>query len=365
MAVTVPDWADTMLDVIGISWPNVDEDAYRDMAVSLCEFADDVEDDGFLANQHVQRLLSSGHGEALDALNGHWGKVKDKHIKDIAGAARTIAGALDNAAMAIEAMKYAAIVHLGVLAGKAGISMALIPVTGGLSMLIGGAAIAVAQQAIRRVIKECMEEVVGYIVSAMTEPAVAALENMAADLVVQIGASAMGLQNGVDMNQVGQSGKEGFKEGVEGAKDSLQLASAGTAPGPVSGKCVHIEHSEHDRAGTKLHLVSIDMHGKTAGKLATAKSHHGRTRGKDDIAGALDPVIDKAMKALGKANKAMGDHLGESLPKAVKEISTIQKKIDLDIKDGIGPRARFAIRATPLTPAPRNAGTPPAPSRTL
>ncbi|MFD9759472.1 hypothetical protein [[Kitasatospora] papulosa] len=53
MAVTVPDWADTMLDVIGISWPNVDEDAYRDMAVSLREFADDVEDDGFLANQHV------------------------------------------------------------------------------------------------------------------------------------------------------------------------------------------------------------------------------------------------------------------------------------------------------------------------
>ncbi|MFE2451122.1 DUF6531 domain-containing protein [[Kitasatospora] papulosa] len=352
MAVTVPDWADTMLDVIGISWPNVDEDAYRDMAVSLREFADDVEDDGFLANQHVQRLLSSGHGEALDALNGHWGKVKDKHIKDIAGAARTIAGALDNAAMAIEAMKYAAIVHLGVLAGKAGISMALIPVTGGLSMLIGGAAIAVAQQAIRRVIKECMEEVVGYIVSAMTEPAVAALENMAADLVVQIGANAMGLQNGVDMNQVGQSGKEGFKEGVEGAKDSLQLASAGTAPGPVSGKGVHIEHSEHDRAGTKLHLVSIDMHGKTAGKLATAKSHHGRTRGKDDIAGALDPVIDKAMKALGKANKAMGDHLGESLPKAVKEISTIQKKIDLDIKDGIGPPGKVRDKGDATDPRP-------------
>ncbi|MFI6121335.1 DUF6531 domain-containing protein [Streptomyces sp. NPDC051064] len=348
MAVTVPDWADTMLDIIGINWPNVDEDAYRDMATSLREFADDVEDDGFLANQHVQRLLSSGHGEALDALNGHWSKVKDKHIKDIAGAARTIAGALDNAAMAIEAMKYAAIVHLGVLAGKAGISMALIPVTGGLSMLIGGAAIAVAQQAIRRVIKECLEEVVGYIVSAMTEPAVAALENMAADLVVQIGANAMGLQNGVDMNQVGQSGKEG----VEGAKDSLQLASAGAGPGPASGKGLHIEHSEHDRAGTKLNLVSIDIHGKTAGKLANAKSHHGRTRGKDDIAGALDPVIDKAMAALGKANKAMGDHLGESLPKAVKDISTIQKKIDLDIKDGIGPQDKVRQEGGNTHPRP-------------
>ncbi|MFE7106139.1 DUF6531 domain-containing protein [Streptomyces sp. NPDC057575] len=304
------------------------------MADALREFAEDVEDDGHLANQHVQRLLSSGHGEALDALSGHWGKVKNKHVQDLAGGARTIAGALDNAATAIEAMKYAALVHLGVLAGKAGISMALIPVTGGLSMLIGGAAIAVAQQAIRRVIKECLEEVVGYIVSALTEPAVAALESMAADLAIQVGASMLGLQDGVDMNQVGQSGKEGFNEGVAGAKESFQLASA-NGPGTAPGKGVHIEHSEHERAGTSLKLVSVDVHGKTAGRLAKAGTHHGRTRGKDDIAGALDPVIDKAMKALGKANKAMGNHLGEELPKAVKEISEAQKKIDLDIKDGL------------------------------
>ncbi|MFH9338513.1 DUF6531 domain-containing protein [Streptomyces globisporus] len=345
-----------MLDLIGINWPNVDEDAYRDMADALREFADDVEDDGHLANQHVQRLLSSGSGEALDALKGHWGKVKNKHVKDLASGARTIAGALDNAATAIEAMKYAAIVHLGVLAGKAGISMALIPVTGGLSMLIGGAAIAVAQQAIRRIIKECMEEVVGYIVSALTEPAVAALENMAADLAVQVGANALGLQDGVDMNQVGRSGKEGFNEGVAGAKDSLQLASA-DGPGPAPGKGVHIEHAEHTRAGTKLNLVSVDVHGKTAGKLSKARTHHGRSRGKDDIAGALDPVIDKAMKALGKANKAMGDHFGKTLPKAVKEISENQKKIELDIKEMMskGVKVRKGDKEDgPRPDAPRN-----------
>ncbi|WP_318280696.1 DUF6531 domain-containing protein [Streptomyces globisporus] len=352
----MPDWADTMLDLIGINWPNVDEDAYRDMADALREFADDVEDDGHLANQHVQRLLSSGSGEALDALKGHWGKVKNKHVKDLASGARTIAGALDNAATAIEAMKYAAIVHLGVLAGKAGISMALIPVTGGLSMLIGGAAIAVAQQAIRRIIKECMEEVVGYIVSALTEPAVAALENMAADLAVQVGANALGLQDGVDMNQVGRSGKEGFNEGVAGAKDSLQLASA-DGPGLAPGKGVHIEHAEHTRAGTKLNLVSVDVHGKTAGKLSKARTHHGRSRGKDDIAGALDPVIDKAMKALGKANKAMGDHFGKTLPKAVKEISENQKKIELDIKEMMskGVKVRKGDKEDgPRPDAPRN-----------
>lgn len=36
---------DTLLDVIGVAWPNVDEDAYRDMADALRDFASDLEDD--------------------------------------------------------------------------------------------------------------------------------------------------------------------------------------------------------------------------------------------------------------------------------------------------------------------------------
>ncbi|MER5359654.1 hypothetical protein [Streptomyces sp. NPDC002785] len=226
MTVTVPDWADTLLDLIGVSWPNVDEDAYRDMADALREFADDLEDDGKLANNHVQRLLSSGQSLALDALNRHWGKVKDKHLKDIASAARTIAGALDTAATVIEGMKAAALVQLGYLAGEAGISLSLIPVTGGLSMLFGAAAMRATQEVVKRLIKEAGEEAVAYIVSAMTEPAVAALENLAADLVVQIGASAMGLQDGVDFGQAKEAGKDGFDDGVRGAKDAMHLASA-------------------------------------------------------------------------------------------------------------------------------------------
>ncbi|MET9802198.1 DUF6531 domain-containing protein [Streptomyces sp. NPDC006368] len=339
MAVTVPDWADTLLDVIGVSWPNVDEDAYRDMAIALREFAEDLEDDGQLANNHVTRLLSSGHGEAMEALNGHWTKVKDKHLKDVTSAARTIATALDTAAGAIEAMKLKALVELGILAGQTGLSMALIPVTGGLSALIGAGAIAVAKKAISKAITECMEEAVGYVAAAMTEPAVAALENLAADLVVQVGATAMDLQDGVNVDQAKQAGKDGFDEGVQGAKDAMHLASAGGGGGGGGGKGgkdgFHIEHDEHDHASTQLNGVSTFIHGKTTGKLTKAKTHHGRTRGKDGIAEVLDPVLDKALGALVKSAKTMGDHVGQTLPKAVKQISADHKKNDDDIRDRI------------------------------
>ncbi|MFF3753488.1 DUF6531 domain-containing protein [Streptomyces sp. NPDC002018] len=341
MAVTVPEWADVLLDLIGVSWPNVDEDAYREMADALREFAEDLEDDGQLANNHVQRLVSSGHGEALDALNGHWGKVKDQHIKDIASAARTIGGGLDAAATAVEVMKGAAVVQLGYLAAEAGIALSLIPVTGGLSALFGAAAIRATQEVVRRLIKEGAEEAVGYLVSAMTEPAVAALENLAADLVVQLGATAMGVQSGVDLDQARRAGADGFAEGVQGSKDAMHLASAGGGAGGAggagrggggSGPGFHIEHAEHDFASTQLSGVSVSMRGRTAGKLSKARTAHGRTRGRDSIAEVIDPVADKAMDALEKAVRTMGDHVGETLPKAVKQISTDHRNNDDDIR---------------------------------
>ncbi|WP_037861778.1 DUF6531 domain-containing protein, partial [Streptomyces sp. NRRL S-241] len=51
------------------------------------------------------------------------------------------------------------------------------------------------------------------------------------------------------------------------------------------------------------------------------------------IAQAIDPVADKALTALTKATKAMGDHVGTTLPKAVKQISTDHKKNDDAIHD--------------------------------
>ncbi|MEV6294311.1 hypothetical protein AB0M41_28595 [Streptomyces sp. NPDC051896] len=40
MGYTIPGWLDEILDFIGINFPNVDEDDYREMATSMREFAD-------------------------------------------------------------------------------------------------------------------------------------------------------------------------------------------------------------------------------------------------------------------------------------------------------------------------------------
>ncbi len=39
MGYVLPGWLDEILDFIGINWPNVDEDDYREMADAMREFA--------------------------------------------------------------------------------------------------------------------------------------------------------------------------------------------------------------------------------------------------------------------------------------------------------------------------------------
>ncbi|MEU9331840.1 DUF6531 domain-containing protein [Streptomyces sp. NPDC048290] len=338
MAVVLPDWLDTALDIVGIAWPNVDEDAYRDMAVSLREFAEDVDDDGHAANLHVQRLLSSGSGEALTALSTHWDKVKGKQ-GDIAGAARIIADALDAAAGVIEAMKYACIGHLSAMIAQAGISLAAAPFTFGLSTLISAGTITATRTLVKQLIKEAGEEAVGYIMAALTEPAVSAIENVAADLAVQIGANALGLQNGIDTGQAVRAGQDGFQEGVTTGQDSLRLASASGGPGPGSlGGLIGdlgIDHAEHDRATGRLFTVGDSVSGRTSTRLNTARGHHSRTRGRDSIAEIIDPIADRAIATLGKASKDYGDHLGGSLSQGIRRNSTDQHNRDVDIRDRI------------------------------
>lgn len=247
------------------------------MADASRDFATDMDDDAHSSNRHIQRLLSSGEGEALKAQSDHRDKVEGKQ-GNIAGAAWTVAVALDTAASVIEGMKLACIGHLSAKITEAGISLAAAPVTFGLSALISGGAVAATRTVVKKLIKEAGEEAVGLILSALAEPATTAIANFAADLAdVQTGANAMGRQNGIDAGQAAQAGKDGFKEGVQCGKQSLHLASAGGGGG-LGGlmKDLAVDHGEHGRATTHLNTVSVSVKGRTKGKLNLAKGHHNR-----------------------------------------------------------------------------------------
>ncbi|MFJ2113097.1 RHS repeat-associated core domain-containing protein [Streptomyces sp. NPDC087850] len=312
-----------MLDVVGVGWPNVDEDAYRDMADALREFADDADDDGYAAHQHIQRLLSSGQSESLTALDHHWVRVQDK-CKDLAAAARIVAGALDRVADIVVARKIAAVGELVDLCATVGITLAFAPVTAGLSTLLAGGKIVATRIAFKRILKEMAEAAVSEIVATLTQPAVAALENIAADLAIQTALNVTGVQDGYSTAQTVQAGKDG-----------LQLASAGALGGRGPGGGPEIDHDAHGRAGTKLAGVQISLRDKAGSKLGKAKGHHGRAKGKDSLTAVLDASIEKVTQKLGKGLDDLGEHLGSTLPKAISRSSATHKGADQGVRDGI------------------------------
>lgn len=320
---TIPDGVDTMLDVVGVGWPNVDEDAYRDMADALREFAEDAEDDGGAANRHIQQLLLSGRSESLTALDTHWSKVQSKH-KDLAKAARLIAGALDRVADLIVARKIVAVGELADLCATVGITLAFAPVTAGLSTLLAGAKIAATRIAFKRILKEMAEAAVAEIVAVLTEPAVAAIENVVADLAIQTALNLAGVQDGVEIGQAVRAGKEGLQ---------LNSVSGASGPGPGAGSVV--DYDAHSNTGMHLAGVQISMRNKTGSKLTKAKGHHGRAKGKDSLTAVLDTTIDGVTDRLGKALKDLGDHVGTTLPNSISKSSKTHKGNDLDVRDRI------------------------------
>ncbi|MEV5592557.1 YwqJ-related putative deaminase [Streptomyces sp. NPDC052496] len=339
MGVVLPGWADEILDIIGVSWPNVDEDDYREMATAMREFAGDINDGASQAHEAVQALVSSaGGGQAAEALNAHWSKINGTHLAKLAQCGELAATALDGVAVLIEGAKLGAIVQLGILAAEVIAAQAAAPFTFGLSELGALGATQATRVIVKRLFKEVCRQVAEQVVSIALTPVEEALAAMVGDLVVQLGANALGVKDGVDLSQTAKAGKEGFSQGVQGAKDAaksaadnpMQLLSAGGGGGGGAGGSggFTFDHDAHDKAVTGLQSAGGHFRTNAGGKIGRAKHHHGRTRGKDAIADAANTMLDKVIDGIEDAVKKSAKHLDDNMTRGVKQMAKNHKEND-------------------------------------
>ncbi|MFF4606558.1 DUF6531 domain-containing protein [Streptomyces sp. NPDC001339] len=337
MGVVLPGWADEILDIIGISWPNVDEDDYREMADSMREFADDIDSGAMEAHQAVQGLVGSAGGSvAVEALNAHWGKINGTHLKNLGQCGRLAGTALDGVAVLIEGAKIGAIAQLAILAAEVIAAQAAAPFTFGLSELGALAGTQATRVAVRKIFKEVCEQVAERVISIALTPVEEALGAMVGDLVVQLGANALGVKDGVDLGQTAKAGKEGLSQGAQGAKDSsMQLLSAGggSGGGGGAGSGFSFDPDEHDRAVTGLQSAGGTFRNKAGGKIGRAKSHHGRTRGKDAIADAANAMLDKVIDGIEDGVKKTAKHLDDNMTRGIKQMAKNHHENDRAISD--------------------------------
>ncbi|GAA2349506.1 hypothetical protein OKJ48_02740 [Streptomyces kunmingensis] len=321
MGYTIPGWLDDVLDFIGINFPNVDEDDYREMATAMRDFADKFEGHGGDAHKAFSRILSSSEGWAVDSMEKHWSQVKTSHLEKLPELARLFADACDVLADIIFGMKTKAEIELAVMAGSVGISAGLAVVTGGLSALIGAAEVAAMRQVVKRIIDEAVDRIVDEVLAKITEPINAKLESMVEDMVLDLAEGAFSTQMGG-----GDAGK--------GGHGGMHLASA-SGVGGNGAKVTHIDHFEFEDGAGKVSGHGAELRLNASTHLSKAKNAFGRSKGKDPFTQAFDSVLHGALNGSEKALSKIAKHVTETVPDRVKAASKTHKRKDHDVKDDV------------------------------
>ncbi|MFF0788932.1 DUF6531 domain-containing protein [Streptomyces spiralis] len=325
MGYTIPGWLDEILDFIGINFPNVDEDDYREMAGAMRVFADQFDEHGAEAHRAFSRILSSSEGWAVDAMEKHWAKVKAGHLEKLPELARLFADACDALAEIIFWMKTKAEAELAVMAGSVGLSLGLAWVTGGLSAVLGAAEIAAMRQVVKRIIDEAVDRIVDEVIAKVTEPVNAKLEAMVEDMVLDLAEGAFSMP------------ADGSVHGSGGGRDDggMHLASAGGSGSSGGDKGLHIDHVEFEDGAGRVSRHGSDMHVAASSPLSRVKGAFGRSKGRDPFTKVFDSVLHGAIEGSEKALKRITKHITETVPDRVKATSRLHRHNDHGVRDKV------------------------------
>lgn len=245
MGVVLPSELAWVLNLIGINWPNIDEDQLRETATQLRQLAGELESNNGAAKSEIEGMLGVNKAQSLDNFNALWQKVASGHLPQLGEGINLLGTGLDASAVVIEGMKVAAIVQLGILAAEIIADQAAAIETFGASEALAAAQTAFTEQIVKQALNQAVKAVEQQLMQIVEGPIFAALDGAAGELAGQLLGDALGTHSGVDLGAVGNAGKAGFSQGVQQSEQQLAGAAQnivnnplGTADSVITGKGV-------------------------------------------------------------------------------------------------------------------------------
>lgn len=225
MGVVLPDALAWVLDLIGIEWPNIDEDELRKAADELRQIQQELTSNTGDAQSSIEQMLGVNSSESLQLFQALWSKLAQGHLPQLAEGMGLLATGLDLAAVVVVGLKVAAIVQLGVLAAEIIADQAAAPVTFGASEAAVPGEIAVTRTIVKELVDRAIQAVEQQLLQAVEGPVFNALTNAGEELAGQLLGDALGTRSGVDLSKVASAGGSGFEQGVQ---NSVSQVTAGT-----------------------------------------------------------------------------------------------------------------------------------------
>ncbi|MER5640154.1 WXG100 family type VII secretion target [Kitasatospora sp. NPDC002227] len=196
MAIELPGEVVTLLNFIGINWPQVNEDKVREFASHVREFAENVQNTHQDSTATVQALGEAYQGASYEALLAKWGQLSGSHMNELVQGCHTVATALDVAADVIVAMKGEAIAELLVLAASFVADQAAAVATFGLAEAAMIAIEEAAKKLVNFLEQQLEQYIIGQVIEAAINPLVETVGQAVSGLVFKGAESALGVSGG-------------------------------------------------------------------------------------------------------------------------------------------------------------------------
>ncbi|MFC9704110.1 hypothetical protein ACFTWD_25820 [Streptomyces sp. NPDC056943] len=356
MAIEPTAGEQALIDQYALPWIEANEDGSSAADGNLRSYASSLENDGADATKAVQRLVSSGKGEALKALERHWSRVH-AYFGQTTRAAIAIAAEIQASGDTIVIGKHRAqdlIAHLSTSGAGAR--------TDSQQTMLMERQADITRQDLQANAKTTLAEAKAGAARAQGDPDVATLGSIPSTLAGLLGgaegglgrgigagggvANGIGAGAGVAAGIAGAGGSQGMRGHDEGGSDGVHGPGGSTGMdghrgspqvGTNAGKWnIFLDHDEHKRAANSLAAAAEKLYGQTTQTLARARYDLDTLSAGGSLGAAVTADYAPLLDHLDGATRALANHLDGPLRDLVLSISTDQQKTDEANRDRIG-----------------------------
>lgn len=170
MSIQLPSELTWCLNMLGIPWPDIDEDQLHNWASQVRTYANNTADTHDAAHAKVKGLASTTHGDSYEALRTGWENASNTHMQNMVQGCHLFADALDAAADVVVVVKGAIIAALAAMAAQIAAAQASAAITGGASEASIPVTVQTTQTVVQQQLNNLAQQVIGQLLKAVATP---------------------------------------------------------------------------------------------------------------------------------------------------------------------------------------------------
>ncbi|WP_354641501.1 hypothetical protein [Kitasatospora camelliae] len=185
MSIELPPELVWIMDLMGLNWPDVDEDELREWAAHVREFASGMTEAHDDTGTLLANLAGAYQGASYEALVGRWGRASSEHMTVLINCCEVLAVGLEVAADAVIVAKGAVIAQLIAMAAEMAAAAAAAVATLGAAAAAEALIVEAGKRIVNAIIQEIEEVVIAELVSMAVDPFQAAIQEAVSGLVFE------------------------------------------------------------------------------------------------------------------------------------------------------------------------------------